>query len=372
MPASASMGKTVYWEPVGFSLPVHVIGDVGQVADGWMRMVPVDDAVQNHHVYAIVKSSELLHHMRQHPYVVFMEMYKAAKTSRYSVYSELMAYRQHMLMKMSRVFDKRVDEPGSDRWKDVTLTDLGLMTVYICDHWEEMGLYAHEHMYGLEKNGIDLAQYMAAWRNCMSDAIENLYMDRHDTEGNLNERAKAFIARWYQPPVQPDSPAAQAQEQLPDPPAEIQAPDELQDIEQFHAGSVEQPEMPKFAEAIIMADRDTNDELMGDRKLHNIVCMADLMFTMQFDVVESVLRQCVDLVTAELCDVVDDVVIGPNNFVNIKLRKQLADSYPLVLDDYALDTPFSVVGYIYQKLVALTECVSSTQEALQRHAHSVH
>jgi hypothetical protein len=164
-----------------------------------------------------------------------------------------------------------------------------------------------------------------------------------------------------------------APEDKPDDAKPLQAtkmPDINESIKDMLDEARKTPLEPQVHEVMVMADADTNDQILGPRTLHNIVCMADLTFTMQFDVTESTLKQCVDIVGGELCDVVDDIKVGPNNFVQIKLKKELADSWPLVLNDFSLESQFKTVEFIYTKLVTLTQCVAATQEAL--HAHTVH
>ena len=385
MPATASMGKTIYWEPVGYSVPLHLIGDVKDIAEGWMRLNPRDIAEQNNYVYAIVKPNELAEAIPAHPYVVFMEQYRLAKCSKYGGYSELMAYRRHVLPYMAEALKKREDDTSNDRWKDLTLFDLSQVTLAICENWEKMGLYANERYYEMEKANIDLAAWMRGWRNCMSMSIGDLYLDKHSVEHDDVKRAELFTARWGVEDTEPGYHAESYQAMTAgvmnlkapeDKPAEdkpLQAtkmPDIDESIKDMLTEVRKTPPEPQVREVMVMADADTNDQILGPRTMHNIVCMADLTFTMQFDVTESTLKQCVDIVGGELCDVVDDIKVGPNNFVQVKLRKELADSWPLVLNDFSLESQFKTVEFIYTKLVALTQCVAATQEAL--HAHVVH
>ena len=139
MPATASMGKTIYWEPVGYSVPLHLIGDVKDIAEGWMTLNPRDIAEQNNYVYAIVKPNELAEAIPAHPYVVFIEQYRLAKCSKYGGYSELMAYRRHVLPYMAEALKKREDDTSNDRWKDLTLFDLAqVQKIYIAVGYSDL------------------------------------------------------------------------------------------------------------------------------------------------------------------------------------------------------------------------------------------
>ena len=362
----ASSGKTMYWEPAGYSIPLHVVGPLKGAAS--LSPGPKDQCEQCGAAYAIVKANELRDAVPEHPYVAFMDLYRVRKYSRHETGSELGRYRAFMLDQMLDVFQRKCDS-DDDRWKDITLMDLKEMTLYICDHWRELGIYAHQATYDLQARHVSLDAWFRAWRRSMSEEIGPLYADKRQRQAP--DAPSMFVAELARQdtgrqdaeepkPLAAAKPEATRRETMPD----------IADGIMAVAKAARETEPVPVKEAILLKDEDTNDQVLGQRTLHNITCVADLVFTMQFDVVESTLKQCVDLVGPELCDVVDDIKVGPDNFVQVKLKKVLADSYPIVLDEGALDTPFKTVEFIYAKLVSLAQCVAATQEAL--HAHVVH
>ena len=357
MGLAASSGKTMYWEPGGYSIPLHIVGDLKSVTgDGHIVPGPKDQCEECGAAYAIVKVNELLQVVPAHPYVAFMDLYRVRKYSRNETSTELGRYRAFMLDRMIDVFQRKCDS-DDDRWKDITLMDLKEMTLYICDNWQELGIYAHQPTYDLQKRGVQLATWFKSWRNCMAEDIWPLYMDRRCPPDTADDYApNTFVKEWAgrdgrQQPPKPGGCTDMSKETTEEPRV------------------LSRCETP-VAEGVLMADASVADDLLGPRKFHNIICTAKLRYTMQFDMTESMLKACTDIVGLPLCGLWEKVEVGPDNFLSVETGLKLGEDYPLQVDHGKLDETNAQAKALYDKLVELTAVVNDTKEAIS--ASSIH